>query len=61
MNYTESGARVEAENQLQFIIKSQPDLLVKLSTGEGAYLADFCNDFIDQYVKRLMNGPDRSE
>lgn len=61
MSYTQTGARVEAENQLQFIMKSQPDLLNKVSTGEGAYLADFCHDFIEQYAIRLMKRPDLAE
>lgn len=52
-----SSARIGAESMLELIIKSQPDLLHRQTTQslkEGAVLADFCHDFIEQYAKRLM-------
>ena len=51
------NARISGQNVLELLIKNQPSLLTEKTgnhVNNGANLADFCHDFIDQYAKRLI-------
>lgn len=57
-------ARFAAQDMLELLVKNQPGLATE-KTGnhinDGASLADFCHDFMEQYAKRLMDRKDQSE
>ena len=50
--------QIEARNLLDMLIKYQPNLLTPVQVSgnnDGAALADFCADFIQQYSERLKS------
>lgn len=51
-----------AELKLDLILNNQPELLKKESgvyVTDGANLANFCHDFIEQYAQRLLARKDQ--